>query len=425
MINNVFYTDRELISELPIALINIMKANGLVSIDMVKIHYCGIILHKKELAIFLPRGSRVDIYSDSKGISRSLLRSINRYQTSLKNRIDNNDSGESVIGQTSLSTIISLLDHYKNNGIYVRRVKQNIRNNGTVNWRKTINKTISYTVGDDVFYPDTLGTKHRYRHDSEVSRIHAQIIRDLCDQVGWVTFDEPSIVEQELINIPLPSDSHEHKLITLKQELGIVYSERDILLIKNLITYLNLQKGDHQDSMIIGIREFHGMWEQMLNNCLRNKEKMNHRLMAPFFKISGEYYLAPEKGQRTDTIVKHPEKNNYVVVDAKYYAATSINTSPSLSDIVKQFYYSQAIKLAEPDAQVINNVFVFPGLSGKIESIHMAMKNKNKTHVKEDCLDNDYSPITCIYQDPIELIKNYASGRYLEKLNTKIIKLCS
>ncbi|MFD3248419.1 LlaJI family restriction endonuclease [Rahnella aquatilis] len=425
MINNVFYTDRELISELPIALINIMKANGLVSIDMLKIHYCGIILHKKELAIFLPRGSRVDIYSDSKSISRSLLRSINRYQTSLKNTIDNNDSGESVIGQTSLSTIISLLDDYKNNGIYVRRIRQNIRNNGTVNWRNTINKTNAYTVGDDVFYPDTLGTRHRNLHDSEVSRIHAQIIRHLCDQVGWITFDNPSIVEQELIDIPLPSNNHEHTLITLKQELGIVYSDRDILLIKNLITYLNILKGDNQDSIIIGIREFHGMWEQMLNNCLRHKEKMNHRLMAPLFKISGEYYLAPEKGQRTDTIVKHPEKNNYVVIDAKYYAATSINTSPSLADIVKQFYYSQAIKLTEPESKIINNVFVFPGLSGNIESIHMAIKTKNKKYGKEECMDNDYSPITCIYQDPIELIKSYASGRYLEKLNTKIIELCS
>lgn len=177
--------------------------------------------------------------------------------------------------------------------------------------------------------------------------------------------------------------------------------------------------------MIIGIREFHGMWEQMLNNCLRHKEKMNYRLMAPLFKISGEYYLAPEKGQRTDAIVKHSEKNNYVVVDEKYYAATSINTSPSLSDIVKQFYYSQAIKLAEPDVQVINNVLIFPWLSVKIEPIHMAIKNKNKNHVKEDCLDNDYSPITCIYQAPIELLKSYASGRYLENLNTKIIKLCS
>ncbi|MBU9818334.1 LlaJI family restriction endonuclease, partial [Rahnella sp. BCC 1045] len=216
MINKCFYTDRQPLSTLPVALTNVMKLNGLIPPNMVYIHFCGVILYDNNLAIFLPRNSKIDEGSNTDNVSRNLLRSINKYTTTLKNTVENSDRGDEVIGFDSLNLIISLLDDYRNNGIYVRRMKQEVKNSGRVNWRKTINKTTAICTSDNnIYYPETLGNRQRYLSNSETSRIHAHVIRNLCQQIGWVTFNEPSIPERELMDFPSPLGNKIDKISTL------------------------------------------------------------------------------------------------------------------------------------------------------------------------------------------------------------------
>ncbi|MDE1486564.1 LlaJI family restriction endonuclease [Xenorhabdus bovienii] len=418
-----FFNDRHSVNELPDSLFDSLKFNGLIPPGSMNIHFCGLVSYEGKTAIFLPRNSKVKDDADKEEIARSLLRSIHRYKQTADSATETADEGNDIIGSDSLSLIISLINDYTVNGLYSRRIRFTVRNNGKADWKKTISRMPSFVVGDDIFYPEIYGTKNRTVHDCDISRIHAQVIRELCLSVGWIDFLDPSVAVQALVHIPPPFISKEAQIILLMQELHITYSDRDIFLLKNLIQYLRKGSGNINNNMVIGIRECHGLWERMLDACLLYTEKVNHRLTAPVYKISGDYILASFKGHRTDTVLRHPDENKYVIVDAKYYGARSVVTAPKLADIVKQFYYAKAMKIVESSAESVINVFVFPGSKGNIESVHMAPRGLKRKYREEDCLDNDYPPILCLYQDPVELLSQYSRSKPLDKLSEKIINL--
>ncbi|CCW32960.1 Restriction endonuclease type 2, LlaJI [Xenorhabdus nematophila F1] len=418
-----FFNDRCAVSKLPESLNYSLRYNGLIPTGTTNIHFCGLVFYEGKTAIFLPRNSEVKDNASKEEIARSLLRSIHRYKQAADSATETADEGNGIIGSDSLSLFISLINDYAVNGLYSRRVRLTFRNNGKTDWSKTISRMPSFVVGDDIFYPEIYGTKKQVIHDCDISRIHAQIIRSLCLSIGWITFPNPGAIIQKLSHIPPPSISKEVQISLLVQELHTAYSDRDIFLLKNLIQYLKKENGDINNNMVIGIRECHGLWERMLDTCLLHTEKVNHRLTAPVYKVSGDYILASSKGHRTDTVLRHPDENKYVIIDAKYYEARNVATAPKLSDIVKQFYYAKAMLLIEKEAKSVINVFVFPGIKGNIESVHMATKGLKGKYRKEDCLDSDYPPILCIYQDPIELLSHYSQGIPLRELSQKIINL--
>ncbi|MCG3471820.1 LlaJI family restriction endonuclease [Xenorhabdus bovienii] len=418
-----FFNDRHPVKELPESLYYSLKINGLISTGSINIHFCGLVSYEGKTAIFLPRNSEVKDYSDREEIARSLLRSMHRYKETADSATETADEGGDIIGSDSLSLMISLIDDYTVNGLYSRRIRFKSRNHGKADWKKTISRLPSFVIGDDIFYPEIYGTKSLNVQDSDISRIHAQIIRELCLSIGWIASPDPGSAVQELAHIPSPFISKELQINLLRKELHVTYSDRDIFLLKNLIQYLKRESGNISNNMVIGIRECHGLWESMLDACLLHTEKVNHRITAPVYKISGNYILASSRGHRTDTVLKHPDENKYIIVDAKYYGARNVATAPKLADIVKQFYYAKAMKIIESSAENVINVFVFPGSKGNIESVHMAPKGLKKEYKEEDCLDSDYPPILCIYQDPIELLSQYSRGRPLHNLSEKIINL--
>ncbi|PHM28316.1 LlaJI family restriction endonuclease [Xenorhabdus innexi] len=418
-----FFNDRHAVNELPDSLFDSLKFNGLIPPGSMNIHFCGLVSHEGKTAIFLPRNSKVKDDADKEEIAWSLLRSIHRYKKTADSATETADEGDDIIGSDSLSLIISLINDYAVNGLYSRRVRFTVRNNGKADWKKTISRMPSFVVGNDIFYPEIYGTKSRTIHNCDISQIHAQVIRELCLSVGWIDFLDPGAAVQALAHIPPPLTSKEIQIALLMKELHVTYSDRDIFLLKHLIQYLRKGSGNINNNMVIGIRECHGLWERMLDTCLLYTEKVNHRLTAPVYKISGDYILASLKGHRTDTVLRHPDENKYVIVDAKYYGAGSVATAPKLADIIKQFYYAKAMKIIENSAENIINVFVFPGSKGNIESVHMAPRGLKRKYRKEDCLDNDYPPILCLYQDPVELLSQYSRGKSLDKLSEKIINL--
>ncbi|NRD30664.1 LlaJI family restriction endonuclease [Shewanella sp. DC2-4] len=416
------FNDRALLSSLPKELFCSMKEKGLIPHGSVYVHFCGLITYASITAIFLPRNSKISSSLKRPELARNLLKAIQRYKLSADAATETADNGKEIVGSDSISLIVKLLDDFVLNGIYAQRIEEHRLNLGKTDWKRTINQRTAFIISDSVFYPDVIGSRKLVDQNSDISRIHAQIVREICNKAGWIAFPKPDVPLQELSSIPSISYGIETQIQMLNRELYMSYSDRDISLLKGLIQYLEKKRGDDSSDLVIGIRECHGFWERMLDCCLMHKESVNHRLLAPLFKISGNYILASAKGQRTDTVLKHPTAQKYVIVDAKYYSAHNVRTSPQLSDIVKQFYYAKAMSILVDNVEDITNIFIFPGKSGNIQSIHMAKKGQKKQFTESDCLDIDYPPIQCIYQDPIELIENYSKGRYLKDLTQKLLK---
>ncbi|POE02236.1 LlaJI family restriction endonuclease [Pectobacterium odoriferum] len=418
-----FYNDRSLLNSLPKGLYHSLKEKGLIPYGGAYVHFCGLITYENITAVFLPRNSKIDIFSKKTEIARHLLKSIQRYKSSADSATETADQGKEVIGIDSITLIVDLLDDFVLNGLYTRKTEEHTLNQGRADWKRTISQKIAYISGGSAFYPDVIGKKKLTDQRDVVTQIHAQVIREICRKAGWIAFSNPGSLIHELSSVSLIAEPINIQIALLTRELNISYSDRDVFLLKSLIQYLGQESGYKHNELVIGIRECHGFWERMLDSCLIHKENINHRMLAPLYKISGNYVLASSKGHRTDTVLKHPTEKNYVIVDAKYYGAHDINSSPKLADIVKQFYYAKAVSIIEKDIGGLVNVFIFPGQSGDIESIHMAKKGQGKLLSNSDCLDTDYPPIQCIYQDPIELLEHYSKGLFLKALSDKLIEL--
>ncbi|WP_409158936.1 LlaJI family restriction endonuclease [Pectobacterium sp. B2J-2] len=425
MKNLTFYNDRMNLNKIPKDLRSFLVSKGIITDDDINVHFVGLIYFKSRPYIFLPRSSNIsDIenssITDKEGIARNLLNAIHIYQQSPKSSVKNDDSGEGSVGETSLSLIISLLEDFNLNGLYKRRIKRKTINSGKINWKKTIRSFSPYPTDDSPFYLDFEGAEKRTKSDNEISRIHAKIIRDISTDLGWLTYSDNSYYENTLNSIRHSEMDIDGQLVIIKKELENTYTERNIFLLNSIYQYLLDVSGKESNDLITGIKEFHGMWEHMLGKVVDNRIDINNRLTAPVYKISDEYILASSRGHKTDIVIKESNTNRFIIIDAKYYKASNTSDAPGLSDIVKQFYYAKALGLVEDDAEDIRSVFIFPGKGGDIESIHMAFKSSKKKYSHDDCLDEQYPPILCLYQDPIELVSYYSHGKKLKKLTQKI-----
>lgn len=408
-------TDRTDIGRLPERLRILIQKQNLVTNSGKKVSFCGVIICDGEIHTFLPQNSDVpkenerDLYK----ISSQLMKSVHRYSTDRTSKEFSFDEGKDCLGDDKLSLISELLGDYCANGLYSRRISEKVKNSGKTDWKRTITSQLPYQGKNGPVYLDFNGTKKRYDSESEVARIHATVIRELDSSFGWIITGSNDSIATSIKTLPNPKGEKVHLIKTLRQELHVVFSDREKRLLNLLIKYLELESGYGESEFIVGLKYFHVMWEHMLDRSLLWTFKVNKFLATPAYKINGDIKAAKAKGQRTDTVIRKPNTNMYAVVDAKYYEAKDTIGAPGWPDLVKQFFYAKALSVYDSSAQ-INNAFVFPG-SGPIESAHML---NPETKLFEDSM---YPPIQCLYLDPIELIDHYVKGKKFDKLSEQLV----
>lgn len=407
------FEDRQsIVKAMPKKLVQNLNKQGLLYGNGQKVMFCGLINFDDQIAVFLPRNSdyiEVD-ESNTKKVCATLLKALKRYLDDKDNAISADELvDEGIHGQEYLGLIFALFEDYFNNGLFTRRVSERKVNSGKVDWNRTIKQSIPYMSGDSAVYLELAGSIKRVYSNCETAKIHAEVLRNLDQKVGWLINDDEAITKQ-LIDVPVSLMDNDTKIYHLNNELTRAYSDRDIYLIKQLISYLKLESMSQKSDFSIGVKRFEGMWEHMLSKTLKNVFPINKKLAKPVYKINGELKLACRKGQRTDIVLRDPETGDFTVIDAKYYAAKSLETAPGWPDLVKQFFYTKAVKSIYPESNV-SNMFIFPGKNGPIESAHMA--EPTKYEIQEEDLLDEYPVISCISHCPIKLLLIYISGRYI------------
>lgn len=414
------YLDRTSLDsgEVPSSVIDALIGERIIPLGSSQIEFCGVIACDNELAVFLPRNS-VTVTSNAFNLAHQLVQALLKYYVDKDTGVHAQDSGSEVIGGESLSLAISLLEDYAANGLYVRRVRERTTNKGKVDWRRTIANKVPLTSNDSPIYLELASSRSRYDTSSEVAKIHAQVIKNLSSAYGLLWFGQISYFDASLPPVPQPNNNLDVQIAHLEKELRQVYSDRDIFLLRGLIQCLKKHKGKEEDSLIIGVRKFHSLWEAMLDECLIGNYPVNSKLPIPVYQTKeGLFIPVAQKGQRTDTVLKHVDEHRFAVVDAKYYGASSPYTAPGWPDLVKQFYYQQAVCQMVGAGTPVSNHFVFPGSHAKLKSAHVASRGVD-VKSSSDCLPG-YAAIYCHYQDPIELLKTYVSGGKLTRLTNEI-----
>lgn len=421
--NILYLSDRSFLSDktIPASLLDEMRFLGLIAPDMLKVSFCGVVSYCDGLAVFLPRNHNIPM-EKAGAAGYLLLQALLKYYQSKDSGIYAQESGEEVVGGRAFSLAASLLDDYRANGLYVRRVKEKTTNSGKVNWSRTIARSTPYPAANGPMYLDLSTSRSRYISNCETAKIHAQVIKELFSDYGLLWLGLSNYFDERLELMPKPPGTTEVQIAYLQRELQVSYSERDMFLIKGLIQYLRIKKGANTNNVLIGVRKFHNLWESMLDECLIGKYAVNSKLPVPVYQtVDDEFIPVAQKGQRTDTVLKHPEENRFAVVDAKYYEASSPNTAPGWSDLVKQFYYQKAVCLLEGEEAVVSNHFIFPGYRGKLKAAYVAERDVT-VNSEQDCLQQ-YSAIHCHYQAPVELLEAYVKGEKLNQLTDEIFRL--
>ncbi|CAH6782230.1 conserved hypothetical protein [Vibrio chagasii] len=420
-LNNILYlSDRSFLEDpsIPQSVLDELQNQGLIAPDMRRIHFCGVVPYSDGVAVFLPRNHLASI-EDGGIAGYYLIQALLKYYQDKDSGIYAQENGTEVIGGRALSLAISLIDDYRANGLYVRRVKENIVNSGKVNWSRTIARSSSYPANSGPVYLELHSSRAKYLTYCETAKIHAEVVKELLSDYGSLWFGTFSYSDLKVESLVSSIGSTEAKLLYLEQQLQLSYSERDMFLIKSLIKYLRVKKGNEVNCVLIGVRKFHNLWESMLDQCLIGKYPVNSKLPVPIYQTNeGDFITVAQKGQRTDTVLKHEQENKFAVVDAKYYSATSPSTAPGWSDLVKQFFYQQAIHELEGKDTPVSNHFIFPGSTQKLKSAHVAKRGVDVRSVDE-CIPR-YATIHCHYQDPVRLLEAYVKCEKLTQLTQEI-----
>lgn len=412
----ILHEDRCVVSNLPEHVRAALDSENLLRSDQDKLDFCGMVMRKSRTDVFLPRNSGMVAHSEQQKISASLIHAIHKYTQNRGRPSFADGASEQIVGDSFLGLAFTLLADYVDHGIYIRRTSDIRKNAGKLDWKRTIGRVQSYPSNGSLVYLDTLGRKKTTHYDDEVTRIHAEIIRELDSLIGWIFFDKDSNIASELADIKRPSGDNKTNIGMLERELGILYADREMKLMIDLTAYLSRKIGSADSSLVIGISKFHSMWEHMIDSCMEWKFEINHLLAKPCYRINGEYKIAAQKGGRTDTVLRSSDKTIFAIIDAKYYGAENLANLPGWPDLIKQFFYALALKDIYPEA-IVYNWFIFPGAKGRVESAHLMAPG---TSVLQD---HKYMPIQCKYLEPMTLISYYISGKKIVGLAEELLHI--
>lgn len=405
-------------ADIPDCVMEVLNDHRLVDPDSGRIYFCGLLRVDGRFIVFLPR-NHAGSPEPADRAAYYLLRALVKFYRTRDSGMRVNDHGKMVVGGESLSLAVGLIEDYFASGLYVRRARVRTTNNGKTSWPRTIARNTAYPSTGGPVYLELATTRAHYSTDCMTTWIHAAVMRELLAGYGMLWLGRTNVVDQKLANMTTPAGTAVSWIRHLVKELQLSYSERDIFLIRSLITYIEREKGTQRGPLLVGVHKFHALWETMLDECLVGKLKVNDSLPVPAYLTNdGKMAQVAGKGQRTDTVLQEPSMQHIAIIDAKYYDAHSPQSAPGWPDLVKQFFYQQAIEHLYPSKHITNH-FIFPGNGkGNLKAAYVAEREGKGEGSSNGLLS--YGPIHCHYQDPLALLRHYVTGEKLVTLTNEI-----
>ena len=379
--------------------------------EEVKVQFCGLVCAPVNegitSAVFLPLQALAseDTNLDT---AKMTMQVIAKY---LRNKKRIGKNGQEGSRGSWLSTIKSIADDYTEYGIYSDRQRTRGRNNGKANWARTVVRETPL-IGDagNIVYTNVLTSRAQDNQDNLLTQTQVIVLREIAAQHGWWL---PSLSQNmsQFRGFQAERISPRLRLLKLEALRPNLFSSRAIRLTKYLMNYLERISHNGKSAQLFGLDDFHWVWERMLHDVLEDtKDGWNAKLPKPNFYKGLDSERDEGKKMMMDIVIV--QGANLIIVDAKYYAATTTKNSPSMYDISKQLMYELAVRDMESEDGVPRNLsscFVFPASSpntdGKFTAIKMGYEFDRPT--------SKLPSIDCYYMPIIEVMQAYLN-------NTKI-----
>ncbi|NBE09600.1 LlaJI family restriction endonuclease [Paragemmobacter ruber] len=354
----------------------------------------------------MPRAALRNVFAEDLVTAQLTMRTLAKFSYSSRMRTDMSSRG--VLGVSQLGVVLDLAADYRDYGIYYETERYPTIGAGKPNWSKTLRREFGFCDENGELCPPLRirGQRSLDSHGSVLSQVQVAVLREILNSHGWwlTQFGMQSLLRSRQGTMVLPRNRWATLLKQVRQSL---YSVRALRLCGLLIEYLEEQAKAQESSLLIGVEDFHIVWEEALRQVIPGVERSWNSLLPVPFYISRESQLANEAraGLRTDIVFRIFGK--LMLADAKYYAAENASDSPGISDIVKQQAYQRAIEFID-GKPLAGSMFIFPASqsrSGKFTHIEF----RNQSGARAD----NFPIVSCLYLSVYDVLQNYVNNKTL------------
>ena len=280
-----------------------------------------------------------------------------------------------------------LIEDYERDGLLVFREELfEINGSGYTDWSQTVSQLDPVFSNHRPIYFETINNMVQEDTENILIDIHkfcvSEASRKYCTFLG--KDDISSFVGQNDLDYDI-----EFLLESVKKQLRVTFTDREIMVMKAMISFLSRKYSFEDDSIsLYGTRNYELIWEHICQFVLCDQYpfiKNEYSIFPnPVWDLAGSLYNS-SSDLRPDLVVL--EKEKVYLFDAKYYQL-SINTKkisgePGFKDILKQFLYQKHLEeelvKKHRKVAVINNAFLFP--ISQIEFEELRQKNPSNDYI--------------------------------------------
>lgn len=357
----------------------------------------GFLVHENDIYIIFPKNHKIpDNYGMLLNHIQTLAGVLLRYQNEGSLQEKENDLHGDVDGMVpeGIASSLWIIRDYVEYGFIQRQVQRKVYSGSNIDWSRTIKTTHPIITSSGTAYFDPVYRKTSVDYNNMIYFLHRYVVQKSFQKFGWIL--GYNSFEMESFNNELPCDV-ELAVYLLNKELDSTFNDREIILIKSLIDFI--QGSDRVDQKTtldtLSTNYFHNVWEAMCGFVFQNHyHSLKKYIPKPIWHLHDG--STDSTHQRPDILFV--ENSMLYILDAKYYNIPK--SLPGWYDLVKQFFYGYSLKHKFPK---MHNVLIFPDTV--LEQIkffgYVEMHNRAE-------LGKVYS----VTVDTYTLMKDYCNYRY-------------
>ena len=351
--------------------------------------FVGIKCIDNKINVFFPIGYNI---SDNNKLLKKdiqlLIRILKKFQNEVTNSYGKNSFEDSFL----FYEYQEVIEYFLKYGYYFEREKKYIRkDNGKINWNKTIKNIEPDIINNKLIYLDFIVEKRLLNNDSLITLINEYCVYESILKLGW------------LYNINLPRKprlrfNRNVFLNCIKEKINETNNDQKknlFFAMKRIIENTSSYSSGKNKSF--GTNNFEHIWEKIIDYVYGIDNTIKKNFFPKTYWLSNNtirqnYSLIP------DTILKYNEK--IFILDAKYYKYGNL---PDTSSISKQIIYGEYIYQKSNYTIDPYNIFLLPFSKQddcqNLKNIGFAVSNWKD-------LKNNFEKVIAIYIDVKYLMEN-------------------
>ena len=264
-----------------------------------------------------------------------------------------------------------LINDFQENGLCrFEEDLHKINGEGDINWSETINFIHPIYSRNKPIYDDTINQITIDDQNHLTLALHKW-------SLGYVSKKYSEYLASDLFRLAFHYEENLNEIGNvvqlinhLQRQLSLIYSDREIRLIKSLIYLLKKKAGSiENDLSLYGTKKYENVWESICKLIVNDNYQAGQYFSNPTWNILNKDYksggtLIP------DITCQDPKTGNFYLFDAKYYSIKykgAFSGEPGYKDILKQFQYQ--IHIEKKIGKNISNAFLFPASDNDFQSI--------------------------------------------------------